>query len=36
MAIKREVDDTRNIRDASVKDERKEGQLLLMAWGISR
>ena len=26
IAIEREVDDTRNIRDASVKDKRKESQ----------
>ena len=26
MAIKREVDDTQNIRDAGVKDKRKESQ----------
>ena len=26
MAVEREVDDTRNIRDAGVKDKRKESQ----------
>ena len=35
MAIEREVDDTRNIRDAGVKDKRRVN-LLLLAQGRSR